>query len=334
MGSWTPTKKIEGYPYCVFVEGYQLMSKLLRVTRESREVALKFYRVHIPCKFITTEPEERTIIIDYNKTKSGTLHYNPEYDFLHIYSRIPGTNWVINFLQDLKTLYDPLHVGLRNLAIDHTDLLATGWSDLDARDRTAFIELITQLHEVFFLLRSAVGRTLFGLMSGMTVHDVYFNRSLPIMPLAPRFERSYRDPRPIAEDLGRFYIGMTESVPRKWYNLWRQRLREWGVSPTGIEYQWLVAHIGWGCVYDRAGAASALQKEYDEWRNDPVVLQMPEEVSESAVKTAFGFWLFPLESFGQFTNEGDPESQENVPYKCEPRDMTEYWPELALSSLP
>lgn len=35
--------------YGAVVEGYQTLSKLFRVSRESRDAALAFYRVHLPC---------------------------------------------------------------------------------------------------------------------------------------------------------------------------------------------------------------------------------------------------------------------------------------------
>jgi hypothetical protein len=44
-------------PYGVYVSGYQLMSKFLRVSRESRAEVLRFYRVHIPC-LLTAVPQD------------------------------------------------------------------------------------------------------------------------------------------------------------------------------------------------------------------------------------------------------------------------------------
>lgn len=42
-------KIVSGQWYLATVQGFQLNSKLLRVNRESRSVALAFYRIHIPC---------------------------------------------------------------------------------------------------------------------------------------------------------------------------------------------------------------------------------------------------------------------------------------------
>lgn len=61
------------------VNGCQVLSKLLRVSHESRHEALSFYRVHIPCKLGggPTGKEEET-------ARSGTFYFNPNYDFLQI----------------------------------------------------------------------------------------------------------------------------------------------------------------------------------------------------------------------------------------------------------
>ena len=37
--------------YRAYVEGYQVLSKLLQVNCEAREAALEFYRVPLPCLF-------------------------------------------------------------------------------------------------------------------------------------------------------------------------------------------------------------------------------------------------------------------------------------------
>ncbi|CAI6340689.1 unnamed protein product [Periconia digitata] len=56
----------------VFVFGRQLLSKLLRVNRESRDEAMRLYRIHIPCTFVDKKNTE---------TKSHTLYFNPDLDY-------------------------------------------------------------------------------------------------------------------------------------------------------------------------------------------------------------------------------------------------------------
>jgi len=145
--------------YCAFVHGYQVLTKLLRVNSESREAALEFYRVHLPCRLTGERTEEGT-------TRPGTLHFNPEYDFLHISSESPVKDTLVDFLYHLKTTHDPHRVGLLNLAVELRDLCGNDLHgseslDLDAGVRTAFVETLTQLQEVFFVSIPRAGRQIF-----------------------------------------------------------------------------------------------------------------------------------------------------------------------------
>ncbi|KAI1175172.1 hypothetical protein F4777DRAFT_598768 [Nemania sp. FL0916] len=84
------------------------MNQIFHVTRESRYTALCFYRVRIPYQFLgfTFEP---------NGPLKHTLYFNPEYDFL----QVEGDNYAIaRFVHDMKTVYDPLKVGILNLVIN------------------------------------------------------------------------------------------------------------------------------------------------------------------------------------------------------------------------
>lgn len=90
-------------------EGYELrvitdhrISPLLQATRQSRQAALSFYRVHIP----------------YNHRAHGEKHcfyINPELDILRIKSKGPP-ELLADFIHDMKA-YDPQGVGLLNIAI-------------------------------------------------------------------------------------------------------------------------------------------------------------------------------------------------------------------------
>lgn len=327
--------------YCAYVDGYQLMSKFLRVTSESREVALKFYRVRLPCR-LTIEPND-TEEIFREETKPGTLYFNPEYDFLHISIRlIPPrlptmkNDYLLDFLLDLKTTYDPRHVGLLNLAVDTNDLLHFEWSDFDFRGKHAFLDTIKQLQEVFFLFRQRYGRTNFGLATGVDTNEFFFARSVPIMPLTPSFERLQRDPRPIAQDLKKLHLGTTD--PREGPAAWGRLLRQWGVSPAGTEYKYLLAFVNPGgkhAICNRESATRWLKTEDEDcWRSPGMrkyKFNWPDEDLERAVNSAFGFWLFPLDAFGPFQENGEPHDQGRLRSL---RDLSGHWPGLALSSLP
>ena len=76
-----------------------------------------------------------------------------------------------------------------------------------------------------------------------------------------------------------------------------------------------------GSIDGRALPAGAALEKY---RNEDL---------EKAVRPAFGFWLFPLESLGSLTEEGVSESEEFAHKSKQLRDMTGYWPELALSNV-
>ena len=357
--------------YCAVVDGYQVLSKLLRVNSESREAALEFYRVRLPCRFTGRATREGT-------TRSETLHFNPEYDFLHISPESPVSDTLVDFIYHLKTTHDPHHVGLLNLAVGLNDLNANDLdkletSDLDSRVRTAFVETLTQLHEVFFVSTPRAGRQILGYQSGIPTSETILNRSFPIMAMAPTFERLHRDPRPIAQDLRQVFAGTFD--PRHMLHLWRQLLKKWGVSPPQIEYRFYLAFRPISQedqIYDRWSAERWLQKEDDAWRNpseggsaessqdqDQEMVDKPfssfssfferknikwpvgassekfqNEDLEKAVKPAIGFWLFPVDALGALPEEGLSEDEGFQPRPKWILDMTEHWPELALLSLP
>ncbi|KAL9130836.1 MAG: hypothetical protein Q9217_001088 [Psora testacea] len=309
--------------YCAVVDARQVLSKFLRVNRESREETLKFYRVHLPCS--------STGGAGKGTTSAGTLHFNPEYDFLHISPTWPVKDTLLDFLYHLKTTHDPRHVGLLNLAVDinglnGNDLHMLQPSDLDSEVRTAFVETLTQLHEVFFVSTPRVGRQIFGLMSGIPTSETFFNRSFPIMATAPSFERLHRDPRPIAQGLRKVFTGTV--FLRDVLHLWLQLLKKWRISPLQIEYRFLLAFdptMAGDPISDRASAHRWLQKEDDIWRNPsgsgsdesffrkkknvkwPIgasAEKFRDEDLEKAVRPAFGFWLFPVDVLGPLDGEG------------------------------
>jgi hypothetical protein len=113
--------------YCIVACGYQLLSKLFRVNRESRDVAVHFYRVNLPCEFSKAETLHET-------TKHGTLHLNPEYDILQVSPLWGVKNIVIDFLYHLKATHDPLHIGTRNLAMELNDLNGNDLHQIRASD--------------------------------------------------------------------------------------------------------------------------------------------------------------------------------------------------------
>jgi 2EXR family len=327
-----------GERYSIIVYGYQLLSKLLRVNNESRQVALEFYRVHLPCTFVGGMTEE-TI------PSPGIFYFNPEFDFLQISSDVHMKGYLVDFLYRMKTTYDPQRVGILNLAaqlngVKALDSYKLEPSDLDPEVKAGFVEALTQLQEVFLVSMPRSGRQTFSYGGDMDTSEILFNRSFPIMALTPSFERLRQDPRSIAQDLKNVFVGTFD--PRQTLYAWRQMLKKWGASPTQIEYRFLLSFSPaglYGQVNNLESAKRFLEREDYQWRSSAATGspensqgQNQEEDLEKAVKPAFGFWLFPMDAIGALP-EGI--SEQEVMHFPPNRgfDMSEHWPELGLLSV-
>ena len=354
------TTKFDGKTvrHSAIVEGCKVLSKLLRVSRESRYEALSFYRVHIPCKLKQgpTRKEEET-------ARPGTFYFNTDYDFLQIQPGFWAEQSLLDFLYHLKNTYDPHHIGLLNLAIEKssalqaTDLCFISPSDVDVGLRESFRQTLTQLQEIFLVEAVAAGRQILGAMSGVALNEFILNRSMPIATSTPIFDRLHRDPRPIAEDLEHAYIG---EGPLRMLYIWQQLLKTWNVSPIGTKYQFLLTFIPPGGEFkidDEWSAKQWVLKEDYEWTgkwriddnvdgvwatrklSDGHICQHPigalygkykYEDLEKAVKPAFGFWMFPVDVFGKVPASDD--ESENI-FTKQIVNMSEHWPGLGLKSL-
>lgn len=324
--------------YSVVTDTRQQHSKFLRVNRESREAASEFYRARIPCKFIKHK-------IDAPRSEEqegipGYLAFNPAHDFLHI---TDTSNNPAEFLYDLKTTFDPLHVGMRNLVADQRVLVSLLYllgvpNHIDAKVRESVRDIFSQLHEVFFIMVTAFGR-----MSHRWIHHFLrpeiFNRSQPIMPRTGPFERLPRDPRDISPDL-KDRIVMGGDGKNELHN-WNQLLDKLEISPKDISYRYLVSTkpdthtrtptAKYYTIHGRESADLFLEKEQELWldgeeeqaRREPGKFP-PDPLNdglERPVETALGFWLFPLEAVSEFAHIVD---------QREGTDLTKYWPELGL----
>lgn len=334
-----------GERYRVMFKGSQVLSKLLRINQESRQEALSFYRVHVPCLFKKPGREA-------SAKMPGMLYLNPEYDFLRIKSYIPLKDTLVNFLYHLKTSYDPRGIGLLNLALHANDLAANDLhslivADLEPKFRDTFLETFSQLREVFFMETPRGGRQVNGWQSGLLTNEVWFNRSLPIMTEIPTFDRLDRDPRPVNQDMKKVLVS-GGSDPRDGIDLWFTYLGQWGISPQKVQYRFLLAFdptISGGISQDRSAAQKWLQRDDDIWNghaswNGDVRLQVGAEHKDwkdedlsKAVRPAFGFWLFPIEALGPLRTLADPGDESHRREGKRVVDMTGYWPELGLSRL-
>ena len=323
---------ISGRNYFATVQGYHLHSKLLYINRESREVALRFYRVHIPCYLQTSEDGiERTI--------RTTLYFNPEYDFIHLRARGPEHPFV-DFLHDLKA-YDPQNVGLLNLALDTNSMnhLHSLTNVSEPVARASLVASLSRLQQLIWIAHSHAGRGIMGLLQGFQGVGVQFNHSMPVKAITPSFNLLRYDPRPVGPELR--YVLTASSDPRQMRVQWRELLQRWEIrqvqstrervlfayDPLSYEQQ----------VYDIRTANKFLKEEEAKWlgaqqqwkgvvrKHAGKVPIEGLEVLLKAVRPAIGFWLFPAEALGGL--DGDISGMKKV------FDMTGHWPELALSCL-
>jgi hypothetical protein len=333
-----PNEDSHCYPV---VAGYQSLSKLLRVNRESRQAAMEFYRVRIPCRF-SANPDRR---LQHNAAEmhQGTLCFSPEYDFVHISSEPPGQDTLIEFLHRLKTLYDSRGVGLLNLAVDINDLISVASlnpMEVKPGARQSFTETLSQLHSVYFVVHPHGVRQCEGWRSGYC-DAVFFNRSMPILGTAPAFDVLPRDPRPIAQDLRRTYTGLDRG--QRAFRQLQDLFKTWSAEPKNIQYRLLLGSQAptTDGISSRASAKAWLVKEDEYWRwvakggKSPFggkgafssmtwpPLKTPDEDLQTVSRPAVGFWLFPVQVIT------DPELGSGPLL-----DLSSHWPELALVSLP
>ena len=138
--------------------------------------------------------------------------------------------------------------------LNANDLYGLQSSDLDLEVKSAFVETLTQLREVWFISTPRVGRQIVGVLSGLGTPETMFNRSFPVMTTSPTFERLPRDPRPIAQDL-KALTGLADS--RDVAQLWLQLLKKWRAPPPRVEYRFLLAFdptVEGDQISDRTGA--------------------------------------------------------------------------------
>ncbi|RSL42920.1 hypothetical protein CEP54_015296 [Fusarium duplospermum] len=324
--------------YRPVVEGYQMLSKLLRVNKEARDAVLSFYRVHLPC-WLTRGASRNDDLV------SGTIFFNPEYDFLHVKQERMD---MIDFFYDLKFKYDPQHIGIRNLALCRRTLghsagrLAPLPSDNNPEAMAAFKDIISQLKEVFFVSVQNIARMVLGRDTGaLALYETSFNRSFPITAMALNFDRISRDPRQAEKDFKSLSI---MGNPRELYTAWLETMEAMGITPKA-QYRILLTFRPFDRVYNEDDARKWVQKENEIW-NDTYISTGPfstidwkttagsslpkfrDEDLDKAVRPTFGFWLFPVDAFDDGSERGSHSNQISA------WNVSEHWPELALLRLP
>lgn len=147
------------YKACI-MQRFQLFSKLLRINSESRQVALRFYRVHISCYLPISKKQDE--IERTEKTIKTVLYFNPEYDFINLKSHErnnSGDATFVHFLYDFKA-HDPKNVGILNLALDRNDMTRLLFFEnlSEAPAKANFVYFLSHLQQIIWIAQSHYGR--------------------------------------------------------------------------------------------------------------------------------------------------------------------------------
>ena len=340
-----------GSRYTIAVRGSQLYSKLFRVNRESRQAALEFYRVQLPC-LLQTYPKDR-----WQSPVQMILYFNPEYDFVRPFQDHTNTRLLVDFIHSLKA-HDPQHVGLVNMALDYNDvngllsLADTG----DVHEQTILADTLSHLREVIWMLDSHAGRGILGPLQGyqgildMDGVGVRFNHSMPVRPMTLAFDLLEQDPRAIGSELE--FVATDAGRPRQIPIMWQELMDKCKIQKDKqprarilFAYEVLSSEQH---IVDGKTAKQFLRNEEDNWLGvqrkwyqtvikhaGKVPVEGPQELSH-ATRPAIGFWLFPAEAFGGVDGGvggvdggvgGDVSGTRRV------FDLRGHWPQLALSYL-
>ncbi|KAG5751020.1 hypothetical protein H9Q72_007740 [Fusarium xylarioides] len=305
------------------------MSKLFVTTLESRAAAKKFYRVHIPCKYV-----------HMTSTYDGILYFNPELDIVHVFE------WAY-FLELANHTWklDPLHVGVVNLALQTygscCEYYYFGRSFKTDCDLDKIKAAIRRLKRFIFVCH--------GVYESETCQyrenrrrpdrDIPSSPFVPVKPHVPAFQTMEHDPMAV----GDFLDGvdrMELSRLRADVDDWFECLEEWGINnDPAVLYQIMMSYPDcdpeiivnenacWAhdvsdqlsdvstpnstltkpvqAVYDRDDAIAFAENEIEERKR--ILDQLLEDESEvddeevdklsrQDVAPAFGFWLFPLDA--------------------------------------
>lgn len=322
--------------YAVYVNGYQMNHTLLSVCRESRVEVLKVYRVHIPCSFVSTRDEHHICdstsnIYHWYKSTPTTLYFSPEDDVLQIAYSGFFSNFLavfIHFTTRLKMEYDPRHVGLLILVLDRLTIVELFTEDIRWQDTNipdAFRETIAQLRQFWYNNKTCHVPW----MRWMPLSASRF--TIPRMVSVPNFELLEADLRHIPRgdsqvslvipDWKRLEAGKTA--------LWKKSLMEIGVALSDqTTYQIMYSNCYWDQVaWDRDSVDECFSEEYQRAHavlEDNTRAERPFiEDMQYAVCPAVGFWLLPLEGFGDSTDGAGNWAERNSSFR----------PQLALSTL-
>ncbi|KAF5012497.1 hypothetical protein FDECE_1450 [Fusarium decemcellulare] len=206
--------------YRLAIPQQQVMSKLFHINSESRHVAIRFYRVQVPCRYGKRHQSTE---------ENGTFYFNPELDTL----AISGVwNTFPEFAHNLW-VHDPKNVGLINLMVCED---ASYWPTPNERFNMPLLrQVVSRLECVIF------GRTFLGLK---TDPNGFMSCNPHWIRIVPKFEKLSYNATPMETHLKHVDLG-PKDLRRDVYD-WLKALLRWQVeySDHAVDYRVLVGFTG------------------------------------------------------------------------------------------
>ncbi|EMT67475.1 hypothetical protein FOC4_g10005566 [Fusarium odoratissimum] len=266
-------------------------SALFSTSVESRASAQRFYRIVLPCFYVTESPS----IIDSLQIR--TLSFNPELDTLEIM----GLPQFTNFANDVWN-HDP-----RNIGIPHLPDYASSEDQLR--------QVIARLRSVTFVYYTNVDTVTHTSLAHRRC--LLQNRCLlPVAWATGSFSRQ-QDPRLIGQEVFHsvhFDLWSIEDFDKP-YQTWMElaeKLRVTTPCAFKIAYTTNRSKSPIRCESDAVAYLNSESERWEQQLNKWEASQQeqawrdPKETkrqSNGAVETAIGFWTFPIEPHGQFSRD-------------------------------
>ncbi|TWU71889.1 hypothetical protein ED733_001035 [Metarhizium rileyi] len=322
----------QGGSFLAVLRNRHEISKLFRVCFESRQSAMRFYRVAVPCYYKQV----------HRFPVQGTFYFNPELDTLDIL----GTEYLPRFAHTLWT-NDPLHVGLINLGCiwEKMGKYADDLFQPKQGEEDLVRQLLSRLRRVIFGYNGQCGRSIPWCQARKNGWKPQLHRSRPLLASVSKFERLPQDPRPIEAELTKMCMGVAD--PRDQMYRWFRLLEHWQIEYPHyqVDYRYLVTANN-RRVEDREEAFLFLETERKQWeacRKDYEAQGADCEEDDCETASAYGFWLFPIDAFGPIPEADDKITKIGRTFEFRGPRVWEFWkgwdvskrpPELCLQYLP
>ncbi|KAK7735600.1 hypothetical protein SLS53_007514 [Cytospora paraplurivora] len=298
---------VSGADYVLRMRSTGYLSPLVRVNSDANRAVSGFYRVHMPVR------GRRDLSDDSGATLC--LRFCPETDTINLHVDRDGHDASFADVVHDAAACDPMGKGILHMAIGGYSMPSEIRLPLDPisvhiRAQNALISTLNNLHSVTLIdiVRGSARR----MFSSLQEYDVRFNRSMPLWSTAASFSAPQTDPRPIEHDLDLVCLGWD---PRAIIRAWQTLETAFGVSPTPAERMrvlvaalpvagpepWEIVNREDVCRF-RAQEEAAWARNFEEGRVYNRYGYANPDTEESLLRArnlnAVGFWVFPLEAFG------------------------------------